>query len=107
MRTIKMNYELNAEQRQSWEKNGYVVLRDFFAADIKQNLAHWCDELTALPETPGKWMKYFERNAEGDRQLCRVENFIDYHSSFNDLVRGERTLKLLSDLMTEPATIFK
>lgn len=102
-----MNYQLSEEQALFWQKNGFVALTDFFPLHIKKQLKSWCDELTALPETPGKWMKYFEKNAQGKRQLCRIENFIDYHRPMHELANGERTLQLVSQLMAEQAVIFK
>ena len=69
----------------------------------------WAEDLAARPETPGKWMKYFEaplHDPEG-RQLCRVENFLEYHAGFDRLLRGERILGILSELMGEPAVLFK
>lgn len=102
-----MNYQLNEEQRFFWQEQGFLFLNDFFAFDLKQQLQIWCDELTSWPETPGKWMKYFEKNAKGMRQLCRVENFIDYHKGMYEVARSSRTLNLISLLMGEQAAIFK
>lgn len=103
----ELNYPLNTTQIQHWKDQGFIVLTDFFDEFIKNNLPRWCDELTKWPETPGKWMKYFEKNTQGEKQLCRVENFIDYHIDMNEIARSARTLQLLSDLMGEPATLFK
>ncbi|TAL61740.1 MAG: phytanoyl-CoA dioxygenase family protein [Legionella sp.] len=102
-----MHYQLNEEQIKHWKKHGFITLSDFFSTHVKHNLGQWCDELTSWPETPGKWMKYFETNQLAARQLCRVENFIDYHQELDDVARGERTLQLVSELMGEPAVIFK
>ncbi len=102
-----MNYRLSDEQKLFWQQHGCIVLKDFFDHSVRENIVKWCDELTAWPETPGKWMKYFEKNIEGKRQLCRVENFIDYHHEMNEIARGERIIRLISDLMGEPAVIFK
>lgn len=102
-----MHYQLSDEQKRHWQHEGFVILRDFFSKEISQYLGQWCDELTAWPETPGKWMKYFEKNQQVKRQLCRIEHFIDYHSEMNELARGARTMHLVSELMGEPAAIFK
>lgn len=102
-----MDYQLSAEQQNFWQKQGFVILRDFLCVDLKQHLQTWCDELTSWPETPGKWMKYFRKNAAGGRQLCRVENFIDYHKGMYEVANSSRTLNLVSSLMGEQAAIFK
>lgn len=102
-----MYYQLNAQQKSHWKQHGYIIIRDFLSAAERDNLGIWCDELTSWPETPGKWMKYFEQNQLNQRQLCRVENFIDYHAELNEIAQGTRTVKLVSELMGEPAVIFK
>ncbi|KTD23532.1 phytanoyl-CoA dioxygenase [Legionella lansingensis] len=102
-----MHYQLKKAQKAFWKENGFVIINDLLYPDVKQQLKSWCDELTAWPETPGKWMKYYEKNTQGERQLCRVENFIDYHKGMYDIASGPRTLKLVSDLMGEEAVIFK
>lgn len=102
-----MNYQLSADQKKFWKQNGYIILRDFFGSHVKNNIVSWCEELTSWPETPGKWMKYFEKNVNGEKQLCRMENFLDYHEDMHELAMGEKTLRLVSDLMDEPAAIFK
>lgn len=102
-----MAYQLNEKQQQFWKTHGYVTLTDLFLPAQKQQLKTWCDELTAWPETPGKWMKYYEINNRKERQLCRVEHFIEYHQGMHVLAKGERTLSLISALMGEPAVLFK
>jgi hypothetical protein len=102
-----MFYHLSNTQKSFWEQHGFIMLTDFLSNECKNHLKSWCDELTSWPETPGKWMKYFETNAKGERQLCRVENFIDYHQDFHTLANGKPTLNLIGELMGEPAVIFK
>ena len=46
----------------------------------ERSLTRWLIWLER-PETPGKWMKYFEQGPEGKRQLCRVENFLEHQCS--------------------------
>jgi ectoine hydroxylase-related dioxygenase (phytanoyl-CoA dioxygenase family) len=102
-----MHYQLSKEQQEFWNKQGFVILKDFLDSSYKQQIKSWCDELTSWPETPGKWMKYFEKNEKNERQLCRIENFLDYHPAMNEIANGTRTLQLVSNLMGERAAIFK
>lgn len=48
-----------------------------------------------------------EVNARGERVLCRTENYVDSHEGFNNLLRGEKLLRLLEDLSGEPMLLFK
>lgn len=99
---------LSSEQLACWEANGYIHLPGFFAPEERDALRAWVADFEARPETPGRWMKYFERVGEPPtRQLCRVENILDDHDGFRQLLQGEEMLGLVSQLMGEPAVLFK
>jgi ectoine hydroxylase-related dioxygenase (phytanoyl-CoA dioxygenase family) len=99
---------LSPVQLQFWDKHHYLVLRQPLASSNITAIGEWTDQLAEWPETPGKWMKYFETGETGDqRMLCRVENFIQHHHHFQELIEGESTLSLLNALMGEPAVLFK
>lgn len=97
---------LTAEQKKCWQDHGYLLLKGFFNPE-KTPLAKWVNELTAWPETPGKWMKYFEKGPKGERQLCRIENFIQYHEGMNSVINSPEIISILSELMGEKAILFK
>lgn len=104
-----MSNFLTPEQLQFWDENGYLVLTDYFTPKQVTEVQEWVADLEARPETPGKWMKYFEAPADDPegRQLCRVENFLQYHEGFANLLDGEKIIGILSELMGEPAVLFK
>ncbi len=95
------------EQLQCWEHHGYVHIPAYLDDKATAELQQWVTQLTDWPETAGKWMKYFESTAANDRQLCRVENFIEYHEGFEELLAGARIYGMLSELMSEQAVLFK
>jgi ectoine hydroxylase-related dioxygenase (phytanoyl-CoA dioxygenase family) len=99
--------ELTDAQRACWNAHGYVLLRGFLSPAEVADITTWTETLAAWPETPGKWMKYFEQGPAGERLLCRVENFIDYHEAIAGFLRRPDLIALLSDLMGEPAMLFK
>ena len=102
-----MKPKLDAAEARFWEKNQYLLRSDVFSGDALADLRRWTDELTGWPESPGQWMKYFERADHNDRQLCRVENFLAYHDGFRDLILGDETLAVVAALMGETALLFK
>ncbi len=97
---------VNADQLAFWRTHGYLKIDGYLNPAECADLSSWVDDLGRRPETAGQWMKYFETN-NGARQLCRVENFIQYHDGFNRLIAGPRTLALLSALFGESAVLFK
>lgn len=102
-----MSYSLTAEEALFFKEHRYIHLANFLNLDEKEQLAVMTDELLAYPETKNKWMQYFETDSHQQRQLCRIENFLDYHDGFDDLARRDSTIKLVSTLMGEEAVLFK
>lgn len=100
---------LTEEQLKFWNDNGFLVVKDYFTDAQKSELVEWVEDLESRPETAGKWMKYFEKpaNNPNGRQLCRVENFLQFHEGFDNLLRGEKVIGILTELMDEPAVLFK
>lgn len=96
---------LPAESLAAWQANGWLLLPGY-AADLEA-LEGWVGDLAAWPETPGKWMKYFEPGPTGERQLCRMENFLEFHAAFDALVNGPDMLGLVGELLGEEALLFK
>jgi ectoine hydroxylase-related dioxygenase (phytanoyl-CoA dioxygenase family) len=99
------------EQLSAWDRDGFLVLRadDLWTdpSDVEK-LVHWTNELVSWKETPGKWMMYFgESLKDKSRILHRIENFFDYHEGFNTLFNSASFLGLLSQLLKEPAVLYK
>ena len=98
---------LTSDQVKSYEEEGYLVVKGLLPAHITANLAKWSSEIESWPETPGKWMKYFEYDRKtNSRLLCRIENFLPY---FNDLREVSTGLinDISSDLFGEESVIYK
>jgi 2-aminoethylphosphonate dioxygenase len=94
---------LTETQIAQWCAEGFLHLPGWYNAAEMVRIRNVTDALQDWPETPGRWMKYFEPGSK----LCRVENFLDYEPIFSGLVRGQSALRLLSQLMAEPAVLFK
>ena len=92
---------------EAFRQQGYLIVRGM--CEEPEILKTWADELQALPEVPGKYMKYFEESlvTPGERILSRVENFCQYHDGFNSLINGELLLQTVSELLGEPPVLFK
>jgi 2-aminoethylphosphonate dioxygenase len=98
---------LTRDQVKSYEEDGYILVRNVLPAAISEALPKLSSELEALPETPGKWMKYFEYDKKtGSRLLCRIENFLPYCPELREIAYGLIT-DISSDLFGEPAVIYK
>lgn len=100
--------DLSGAEQEAWKRDHRLHLPCPFDEEQLAHLIEWTDEVQAWPETPGRWMKYFERGSEsGARQLCRVENFVPYHPGLRELIVGDGVMAILERLMGEPACLFK
>ena len=97
--------QLGDEARKSWRENRYLVLRGALSPAERESLRVWTEELAAWPETPGKWMKYFEPGPA--RLLCRVENFLPYHAGLRGLLERPDLMACLEELLGERPVLFK
>jgi hypothetical protein len=101
-------YSLSADQLQSFQEGGYLLIRGFFSSDESKVLQQWAQEVQDLPRTADvPWMPYEEVNGKGERVLCRTENFANSHAGFDSFLRGERATSVLDQLAGEKMLLFK
>jgi len=101
------------EQIANWHRDGYLVLSQengncYFNEEQIKHLLEWTKEIEEWPETPGKWMKYYETSKkDGSRILQRIEDFFEYHEHFNQTFNGPKFMGLVSELFGEKGILFK
>jgi hypothetical protein len=100
---------LDAAAKDHWNRHGWVWLRGFLTAAEVDDLARWTDEIASWPETPGTWMRYYERRQDGSRTklLARIENFMPFHAGVAALFGSARITELLAECCAEPVVLFK
>lgn len=98
---------LGAEQRDFWKRSGYLWLRGFLPPGTTGDLIRWTEDLASWPDTPGKWMRYYEKGAGGAKVLARIENYLPYHEALDTLLVRGRIGAVLEELLGEPAVVFK
>ncbi len=96
--------ELRDSHRACWRANRYAVLRGALSPEEREALRADVEELASRPETPGRWMQYFEG---ADRQLCRIEDFVPYHGGLRAFLSRPDLAAVLAELFDEPAVLFK
>lgn len=96
---------LKKEQIERFRVDGFLHLPGYLSSEP---LDRWADELEGWPETPGKWMLYYEphRLEPGQRILCRAENFVPYHQELRELCLG-RLKHTAEQLLGEELVLFK
>ena len=60
----------------TFQRDGYLFVRGLFSDEQMRDISRWTDEVTALPEVPGRHMVYYEPNLTSpkERVLSRIEN---------------------------------
>ncbi|MFO0624137.1 MAG: phytanoyl-CoA dioxygenase family protein [Polyangiales bacterium] len=92
----------------SYERDGYVVISDVFSPEEKAALVEGVDEVGSWPETPQRWMHYYETNPQTQaRQLCRIENFVPYHDRLRALLARPRLTDVVARIVGEPPLLYK
>ena len=96
---LKMVYTLSGKNIEFFKEKGYLVIRyeDHQLFD-RQAIQDWTKDIEGWERVNGKWMPYDEINSKGERQLLRVEHFMDYHDEYSALMRGPDISNILKQL---------
>jgi hypothetical protein len=91
------------------ERDGYLVVRDFFSAEQTREILRWTCELEAAPEVSGRHWVYHEDSLTepGRRLIQRIENFCPFHDGFDRLIRHGALPRWAGALMGGPVVLFK
>jgi len=98
---------LSKSEFSSWSETGFLHIPGWFDEKEMTQISAVTDQIERWPETAGKWMKYFESGESEERQLCRVENFLEHSPVYDAICRNSATQHLLSILIGEPTELFK
>lgn len=100
---------LSDEQVRQYAYDGYVLVDNVFNNEEIIMIQQFADAIAALPPSnvteSGSYTQHFERR-NGERALCRVENFVPFHEGLGQLA-AERIAPLVSQLFGEEACLFK
>ncbi len=100
-------HPLTPAQVEAFRRDGYVVVPGLVDSAAIDAIRQWTNDVQAWPETPGKWMKYFEEGAGGSRLLNRLEDVLPFHAGFRDLAASDLIAGACGQLFGEPAVLFK
>jgi ectoine hydroxylase-related dioxygenase (phytanoyl-CoA dioxygenase family) len=112
---------LNQDQLAFFGENGFLIVRKLYSKAETEQISDWSNELASAPDEAGYVWKYFETEStaasetsampdsvgSSSRILCRIENFVPFHQGFRELITGNRMQKAVSEILGEPAVLFK
>jgi hypothetical protein len=67
-------YTLTATQKESFDRNGFLLLDDILTPSQVSDLQTWTAEVKSWPNRKGEHMPYEEIRADGSTGLCRTES---------------------------------
>jgi 2-aminoethylphosphonate dioxygenase len=103
-----MSSRISIEDKNRFEEDGFLIIRDLLTPDETRDLQLWAQEVHDWPnDETSPWMAYAEINANGDQVLCRTENYAASHEGMNSLLRGPKLRNTLYDLSGEEMVLFK
>jgi len=93
------------EQIKFWKENSYLFIPELFSKESQQ-ISEWVDEVASW-ESEGnkKWLSFYEMDKPD--QLSRRENFVPFHEGLAMILNGPEMLDAFSQLMGEPAFLYK
>lgn len=100
---------LTPAQLESFNRFGWVSVPRFFDVATTSEIIQWTDEVTAMPEVPGRNMIYREPSLidSENRIIQRIENFCPNHVGFDTLCRSGRLVEAVSQVLGGEACLFK
>ena len=98
---------LISSQIESFENDGFLIVKDVFSPENIKDLTKWSDEVLAMPEKSGKQWVYHEKSLkENDVKLIsRIEKIAPFHDGFDEVTKA--LCKPISQLFAEEAILFK
>ncbi len=99
---------IDVAQRAFFGRNGYLHLPGWIEPEMGNAFAAWTAEIEAWPDTPGRWMRYYEKSAgDAGRMPARIENFLPYHGGIDGFFSGKRLNQHFESILGEPVVVFK
>lgn len=98
---------LSQAQIATFRRDGFVIVPRLVDKGAITAIRQWTDDVQAWPETPGKWLKYFEQEPNGPRLLNRLEDVLPFHAEFRELASSSALAGACGQLFGEPAVLFK
>lgn len=92
---------------QTFQNDGFLVLRGAFNAGEMSQIDSWTHELLALPEESGKHWVFHEQSLKGDGAdlISRIENIAPFHAGYGQL--SQVLKEPVGRLLGEEAVLFK
>ena len=108
MSPFAQTYVVSEEQLDAYDTNGYLIIRNALAPEAVAKLPKMANDLSALTkETRGERLVHFERAHDGEKRVCRVENFVKPCQVWSSEDFLGTVTDIVSQVYRERAVLFK
>lgn len=97
---------LTAAQLQQFHRDGWLALRGVLDPGRVAEVSAFVDQLAEWAEAGGPGLHHFEQTDAGPA-IARSEDFVPHHVGLRQLICAGPVLRWVSELMGEPAVLFK
>ena len=106
---MSLNYYFNKSHILKFQKNGYLVCRNFFNQKLVDQIILSISQIEKFKDSNGKWMKYYDISLKNGKTkiLTRIENFYDYHKVFKKIFSNQNIKKQLKKIAGDDLILFK
>jgi predicted HD phosphohydrolase/ectoine hydroxylase-related dioxygenase (phytanoyl-CoA dioxygenase family) len=92
--------------RDSYEREGYCILKNVFTYEEKKKLVQWCTDIQNWAPKKGEHMVYYEL-VNGTETLSRTENFLPYHKELRQLLTEGEIPRIIGEILGDKAVLYK
>jgi len=97
---------LTDTQRDSWNRDGFLLMPGFLAAAATEALDGWVAEIASWPPQDDRWMHHYEQIGDQPR-LARSEFLIAFHDGIRRLLTEGAVPETAAALLGEPVVLYK
>jgi len=102
---------LTDKEIEDYKRHGFLIKREFYDKTEIEEIRNWVyNYADKKPEEweSGKEMAYYETSKnDGTRILARIEDFVDFHNGFKNLVNSDRLMGCVEKILQEEPLLFK
>lgn len=97
---------LTAQDKASFARDGWLVLRGVLGPEALAELDAWVREVEAWAAEDGPGMHHFEQTDAGPA-IARSEDLVDDHAGLRRFICADAVIGWVGDLLGEPAVLYK
>ena len=103
--------EITNKEIESFHVNGFLIMKGFYDKNEINEIRTWVYDYAGRKSDEwesGKEMAYFETSKnDGTRILARIENFLEFHEGFKNLMNSKKLMNCVESLLGKKAVLFK